>query len=762
MFVRIFLSANVVRLNPVPNLNFLYGFFVTHMSALENQTKANHMRKHISAFVVLLLLSAPITAAPATAQEKSSPATRDKILHLLNRVTFGPSPADIGAVERLGIEGFIVQQLHPETISLPPFIEKVASKETVSSSPAQLYLTYGPPALLQFKNQGTLPGASAGESGFPKQSGSTPGFRRTRGQSGQGVPVGLRGQQVGIGRGDPGDAFAQGGPRGQGGPGGAATSVGEFASTDQATRQRRFAGNGNSARARGRADGLIAWRQSPANRETSDFGGEKDMNSASATDDGANVSEMNSAEMNGDMTSAERIGAKNESGASGEPNSTFKMNRDTGTNGPTGFRRVGQANQLNALNRGQGRQVLDGQGSKNGEGGKANGKDPGQKILGQIHKKMYGDISTARLTRSIYSPRQLEELMVDFWFNHFNVSFDKGLDHIWVGTYEEHAIRPHVFGKFRDLLGATAHHAAMSFYLDNWQNTSPESPGARGKLQGLNENYARELLELHTLGVDGGYSQKDVVELARVLTGVGFQRRERYLRNPAMMQSQSGTGFDSSRHDFKEKVLLKKTIRGTGESELEESLDLLAAHPSTAKHIATKLALYFVSDDPPPSLVRKLADKFTATGGDIRAVMNELLHSEEFWDSSNFNCKFKSPYKYMVSTLRGTDARVIGMMPLVNFLNQSGMPLYKCLTPDGYKCTRAAWLSPDALIKRVNLATNLGVGRFGGAEPGYYDYRMAMPLLGTKVSDRTLNAIESAPQPLRLALILGSPEFMMY
>ncbi|MBY0549196.1 MAG: DUF1800 domain-containing protein [Candidatus Obscuribacterales bacterium] len=720
------------------------------------------MRKYISVFVVLLLLSAPTVLDPVTARENPSPAGRDKILHLLNRVTFGPSPADITTVEHLGIEGFIDQQLHPETISLPPFLEKVASKETVSGSPAQLYLDYGPPAITQFKNQGTLKG-SFGEPNFAPRNGSTPGFRRARG--------GLSGQGVqGQGRLRRGDDDLSGGFGAQGG-------LGELSAADDSSggfdrkgnpEQRRFAGNGQFLRARGRVDGFDLQRRisppSPSNRELSDSGSEMEMNSAAEMNGAENASEMNGEKNAAELNSAAAgPGARRGDGgtARSAPNAAGKIN-GAGNDGATQFRRARQVNQGNAVDAGQERQVPDGQGIKNRESGKANGKDPGQKILGQIHRKFYGDISTARLTRSIYSPRQLEELMVDFWFNHFNVSFDKGLDHIWVGTYEEHAIRPHVFGKFRDLLGATAHHAAMSFYLDNWQNTAPESPGARGKLQGLNENYARELLELHTLGVDGGYSQKDVVELARVLTGVGFQRRERYLRSAGMMQSLSGTGFDSSRHDFKEKVLLKKNIRGTGESELEEALDLLAKHPSTAKHIATKLAVYFVADNPPPSLVRKLADKFTTTGGDIRALMNELLHSEEFWDGTNFNCKFKSPYKYMVSTLRGSDAKVIGMAPLVNFLNQSGMPLYKCLTPDGYKCTRSAWLSPDALIKRINLATNLGVGRFPGAEPGYYDYQRAMSLLGPKVSSRTLSAIESAPQPLRLALILGSPEFMMY
>ena len=618
------------------------------------------MRKKISGLVILLLLSSTAGIHSAAAEPSKTTSEKDKIIHLLNRITFGPSPEDITTVENMGIEQFINQQLHPESIPLPPSVEKVAKIEALSGLPAQLFLNYGPPAVNKFKNGSASPGASFGGAG----------------QSGIGGETRL--------------ARANGRLGGDG-----ADGSGRFGASGST---RGLAGGGRFVRTRG----------------------------------------------SGTMTD--------------EPNaSTMPLSDSVGAGGQM---EMNQAN-VNQPGPAPARQPFNNQAAGT-EGGNGKGKDGGQKILGQIHKKFYSELATARLTRSAYSPRQLEELMVDFWFNHFNVSFDKGLDHIWVGTYEEHAIRPHVLGKFRDLLGATAHHAAMSFYLDNWQNTAPDSPGARGKLQGLNENYARELLELHTLGVDGGYSQKDVVELARVLTGMGFQRNPRQLRGAKMMQSLSGTSFDASRHDFKDKVLLKKTIRGTGEGELEEALDLLASHPSTANHIANKLALYFVSDEPPPSLVRKLADKFTATQGDIRAVMSELLHSSEFWDGRYFNCKFKSPYKYMVSTIRGTETRVNTLMPLVNFLSMSGMPLYKCLTPDGYKCTKAAWMSPDALVKRIDLATSLGLGRFGGAELGYYDYRTALPLVGSNVSRKTADAIESAPQPLRLALILGSPEFMMY
>lgn len=183
----------------------------------------------------------------------------------------------------------------------------------------------------------------------------------------------------------------------------------------------------------------------------------------------------------------------------------------------------------------------------------------------QFQQRVINQIRRARMIRALHSPRQLEEVMVDFWFNHFNVFGLQGLSRIWIGSYEEHAIRPHVWGKFRTLLGATARHPAMLFYLDNWQNTAPNSPGATGRFKGLNENYARELLELHTLGVEGGYTQNDVMELARILTGWGLPKPSDRPRN------QEGFYFDETRHDFNDKILFGRTIKGRGIEEVEEA-----------------------------------------------------------------------------------------------------------------------------------------------------------------------------------------------
>src|SRR5262249_50163653 len=239
----------------------------------------------------------------------------------------------------------------------------------------------------------------------------------------------------------------------------------------------------------------------------------------------------------------------------------------------------------------------------------------------------------ARLLRALESPRQLEEVMVDFWVNHFNVFAGKGVDHLWVGAYEEEAIRPYALGHFRQLLGATATHPAMLFYLDNWLNTAPDSPGARGRFTGLNENYARELMELHTLGVSGGYSQQDVISLARILTGWGLPRgREHWgLQRPGLSAPDPGRFFFYARRpDFREKVLLGKAMKSGGRAEGEGALDLLARSPATARHIGYALAQYFVADQPPEALVQRLAERFHGTDGDIRAVLDTLFHSPEF------------------------------------------------------------------------------------------------------------------------------------
>ncbi|MBV8778421.1 MAG: DUF1800 domain-containing protein [Alphaproteobacteria bacterium] len=402
--------------------------------------------------------------------------------------------------------------------------------------------------------------------------------------------------------------------------------------------------------------------------------------------------------------------------------------------------------------------------------------------------------SAARVFRALYSPRQLQEVMVDFWFNRFNIYAYKGFDLLWIGNYEAEAIRPHVLGKFRDLLLATAHHPAMVYYLDNQTSSAPGSPNAKGEFAGLNENYARELLELHTLGVDGGYTQDDVVTLARILTGWGFDY--------AHMDAGAGSaeGFDPTRHDGSDKLFLGRPIKGGGEEEGVAALDILASSPATAHHIAFELAQYFVADNPPPALVDRLAARFSETDGDIKAVMAALLASREFRDS--VGQKYKTPYQFVLSAARAGGVEVNNPEPLLGTMARLGQQLYLCQTPDGYKNTEAEWLSPDATTLKIDFASLLASGAYlldaprgsnpwadrtmaGAAMPGsmgggstggtrlvaernpaaHLKPRPIDPvalhdLLAPLLSQRTRDTVAGAPQWLQAALILGSPDFM--
>jgi uncharacterized protein (DUF1800 family) len=397
-----------------------------------------------------------------------------------------------------------------------------------------------------------------------------------------------------------------------------------------------------------------------------------------------------------------------------------------------------------------------------------------QKFLQQQARQVTNQAIEARLWRSIYSQRQLNEVMVDFWYNHFNVHADKGIDKLWVGAYEQQAIRPYAMGKFRDLLGATARHPAMLFYLDNWQNSVPNS-NKKGRSQGLNENYARELMELHTLGVDGGYKQDDVIALAKILTGWGFKQPGQKVPDGYSFQ------FNSNRHDFSNKIFLGNNISGSGISEGEQALDLLSRHPKTARQISFKLAQYFVADNPPKSLVDKLYNRFVVSDGDIKLVLDTLFHSPEFWDTKYYGTKFKTPYQYAISSIRSTGTEISNPKPLNDFLKQQGMPLYGCPTPNGYKNTQDAWLNPDSMTRRINYATNLAKGKLPisastttapnsplliqNSLPSALTIPIVDPVklaatLGNNFSTQTQQAIAASNLDLRAALILGSPEFM--
>ncbi len=390
------------------------------------------------------------------------------------------------------------------------------------------------------------------------------------------------------------------------------------------------------------------------------------------------------------------------------------------------------------------------------------------------------ELSQAKLIRGAYSERQLQEVMTDFWFNHFNVFIGKGADRWLTTSYEHEAIRPNALGNFRELLGATAEHPAMLFYLDNWLSADPDANfderdlrrryasqmqsggvlrdllvrrgmnpaqvdqmlerqmrgmdsdgpfrrrqfgGQQQRLsgqqqrrpqqqqqnrrRGLNENYARELLELHTLGVDGGYSQQDIIEVARCFTG--------WTMTPLAMGQQSI--YVDELHDKGAKTVLGQTIKNGGKKDGERVLDLVARHPSTARFVSTKLARRFVSDDPPAALVDKMAKTFTETDGDIKSVLRTMFSSEEFWAPEAANAKVKTPFEFVVSAVRATDADIAALPPgLVVAMRELGQPLYGAQPPTGYKDTADAWVSSGALLNRMKVALGLTANRLPGVQ----------------------------------------------
>jgi uncharacterized protein (DUF1800 family) len=420
------------------------------------------------------------------------------------------------------------------------------------------------------------------------------------------------------------------------------------------------------------------------------------------------------------------------------------------------------------------------------------------------------ELVQAKLLRAVYSERQLQEVMDDFWFNHFNVFIGKGADHYLLTSYERDVIRPHSMGKFEDLLVATAQSPAMLFYLDNWLSVGPNSDvangipkrsnddwkkrarsngpvkQAKGKRSGLNENYGRELMELHTLGVNGGYTQKDVTEVARVFTGW------------TLKQPRQGGGFtfEERMHEPGDKTVLGHHVKAKGEKEGFEVLHLLAHHPSTAKFVCTKLAVRFVSDDPPPALVKRMAQTFLKKDGDIRQVLKTLFASPEFWAADTYRAKVKTPLEFTVSAVRASGAEVSDAMPLARQLQNMGMQIYGAQPPTGYSMKAAAWVNSSALLGRMNFALALTAGKLkgvqvnsaslnsenhaGGNGPpdslatlGYLENDLlhgdvskqthdtiAARLQDPQISQRRLDDPARAPNVSAIAgLLLGSPEF---
>ena len=391
-------------------------------------------------------------------------------------------------------------------------------------------------------------------------------------------------------------------------------------------------------------------------------------------------------------------------------------------------------------------------------------KEQSRKALNDRGNKLAYEAVRRDLLRAIYSPAQLQEQMVWFWLNHFSVFQYKANLRWLVGDYEERAIRPHVFGHFKDLVMASLEHPAMLQYLDNNQNAAGH----------INENYARELLELHTLGVGGGYSQQDVQELARVLTGVGINVGDRPGLKPELQRLYVRNGafeFNPARHDFGAKMLLGHPISGRGFDEVENAISLIASQPACARFVSRQLAIYFVADNPSAALVEQMTQTFVRTDGDIGAVLRSLFMSRDF--DRALGTKFKDPTRYVVSAIRfAYDGRPISnTRPVLNWLNGLGEAPYNRQTPDGYPLTELGWASSGQISRRFEIARAIGAGNAGlfNAEDGTGTSAAGFPQLSNRLyfetvepflAARTQDALNRAnSQQEWNTFLLSSPEF---
>jgi uncharacterized protein (DUF1800 family) len=598
---------------------------------------------------VSLLLSLAAFTAFASRRKDKKPADSThmddsrRVLHALQRLTFGPRPGDAERVAAMGVDKWIDLQLHPEKVNDDNVEARLAGFRTLRMDTREIVENFPPPQVIKAVMDGrkAMPSDPVKRAVYQAQIEKLEAKKERKQEVATAAPP----------------------------PATAATS------TDQASAD-------NTSNTDTAAAGQVS---------------QKDEQAAQSRED----------RLYADLKAQELLDLP--------PDQRMKQVLEMSPE---------QQRALSASLKGQrGDDFMEGMNSKQKETLKA---------LNNPQQVVAVELMQAKLLRAIYSERQLDEVMVDFWFNHFNVYLGKGADRYLITSYERDVIRPHALGKFEDLLVATAKSPAMLFYLDNWLSVGPDSDVARGirknpylrrrrggfpppprqakgngkRKNGLNENYGRELMELHTLGVNGGYTQNDVTEVARVLTGWTID------------QPQKGGGFkfEERMHEPGTKLVLGHKIKQHGEKEGLEVLHLLAHHPSTAHFICTKLATRFVSDNPPPALVEEMAQTFSKKDGDIREVLKTMFHSPEFWSGDTYRAKLKTPLEFVVSAVRASGADVSDATPLARQLNTLGMPLYGMQPPTGYSMKSDAWVNSSALLGRMNFSVALMSGRIKGVQ----------------------------------------------
>jgi len=638
------------------------------------------MRLGRTKFVILFLSFSLACAAPQLLARKkdtadSNPNDPRRALHALNRLTFGPRPGDLQQVMAVGVDQWIELQLHPERINDRALESRLEPLRTIRMSSKELAEEFPSPQEINQVMNGKrpMPSDPARRAVYQVQLERLQDKKDRKEEAGKNA-VAPSAREKSIGAANMGSAMTA-----SAASEGAATNADNPVMSDAAMN-----GAANSG--------------APSDRTTSAAAPPVKL-----TPEEAEQARLREEQLSTDLEVQKLPGLP--------PDQRFKRVLAMSAQTQLVF--------ADSLRGGKGQEFLE-------------GMNPRQKetLLAMNNPAIVvmSELMQAKLLRAIYSQRQLEEVMTDFWFNHFNVFVDKGLDRMMVTGYERDVIRPRALGKFEDLLVATAKSPAMLLYLDNHLSVGPNSaqalglptggygpyarryPAQRPKLNpgkrpsGLNENYGRELLELHTLSVNGGYSQRDVTEVAKVFTGWTIDK-------PV---DGSAFKFDPRMHEPGPKFVLGRRIKPKGEDEGLEVLHRLATSPQTAHFISLKLAQRFVADDPPPALVDRMAKIFLKKKGDIREVLSTLFHSPEFWDDATYRAKVKTPLEFVASAARATSAEVDDASPLTQQLNRMGMPLYGAQPPTGYSMKAETWVSSSALLTRMNFALAFTNGKIKG------------------------------------------------
>lgn len=647
---------------------------------------------------VAALAAAPIAAeGSAPTRNLSRPAHEDKVLHALNRFTFGPRPGDEARVRAMGLDKWFEQQLNPASIDDAAFEERMLEFPAMQMKSSDLLKRYPQPNLIKriaYKEGGpTIPHDPVLQAIYKDQAAY---YYMSR-----------------EGKVDRAKAEAAASAEGT------APAKGGWKKTANAPEE--------SAMKDDMQSGAAQTPEAKKQEVVSDAARARNFNELVPRMPQAQVDELIA--LPADARFQRIIAMK--------PMEVFSLFKSVRFNAQSSNAEMPQ--------------------------GIASGMSPLQKetlqaLMGS-GRMMTSEVLQARLMRDIYSERQLEAVMTDFWLNHFNVYIGKNNDEVFMlPSYERDVIRKHALGKFEDLLVATATAPAMLMYLDNFLSIGPHSKsGVRGamygaKNTGLNENYARELMELHTLGVNGGYTQHDVTEVAKVFTG---WTTERY-------GDKAGTfDYNDQRHEPGTKQVLGQVIGQSGETEGHQVLHILATSPATAQFISRKLAVRFVSDNPPQSLVNAMAKAYLASNGDIKEVLRAMYKNSAFWTPEVYRAKLKTPLEYVVSAVRVSGANVENALPLSQSLRTLGMPLYGMQTPNGYAWDQDKWLSTSALVNRMNFALVLSTNRLPGSDVDWSSMMTRSTVTGFQpVSMETGNTVspEIASKERSLEhIVLGFP-----